>query len=66
MPSAARSFEEQEAHFESAIILTLCWLPPAEDAARAEAWLYEGASAPVSMATRCCADSSIAPGACCN
>ncbi|MFZ8436849.1 hypothetical protein ACO1M6_14050, partial [Staphylococcus aureus] len=35
-------FEEQEAHFESAYYLTLCWLPPAEDAARAEAWLYEG------------------------
>ena len=34
--------EEQEAHFESAYFLTLCWLPPAEDAARAEAWLYEG------------------------
>jgi type IV secretion system protein TrbE len=35
-------FEETEAHFESAYFLTLCWLPPAEDAARAEAWLYEG------------------------
>ena len=30
------------AHFESRYFLTLLWLPPAEDAARAEAWLYEG------------------------
>ncbi len=35
-------FEEEGAHFESAYYLTLCWLPPEEDAARAEAWLYEG------------------------
>jgi type IV secretion system protein TrbE len=35
-------FEEEGAHFESAYFLTLCWLPPAEEAARAEAWLYEG------------------------
>ena len=35
-------FEQAGAHFESAYFLTLCWLPPAEDAARAEAWLYEG------------------------
>ena len=35
-------FEEEGAHFESSYFLTLCWLPPAEDAARAEAWLYEG------------------------
>jgi type IV secretion system protein TrbE len=35
-------FEEEGAHFESAYYLTLCWLPPAEDTARAEAWLYEG------------------------
>jgi type IV secretion system protein TrbE len=35
-------FEEEGAHFESAYFLTLCWLPPAEDAARAESWLYEG------------------------
>ena len=58
-------FEEQEAHFESAYYLTLCWLPPAEDAARKPGSM-KGASAAVSMATRCCADSSIAPGACCN
>ena len=35
-------FEEEGAHFESGYFLTLVWLPPAEDAARAEAWLYEG------------------------
>ncbi|WP_158815388.1 conjugal transfer protein TrbE [Methylocapsa sp. S129] len=34
-------FEEEGAHFESQYFLTLVWLPPAEDAARAEAWLYE-------------------------
>lgn len=35
-------FEEAGAHYESAYYLTLVWLPPAEDAARAEGWLYEG------------------------
>ena len=34
-------FEEDGAHFESRYYLTLLWLPPADDAARAEAWLYE-------------------------
>ncbi len=34
-------FEEEGAHFESAYLLTLVWLPPADDAARAESWLYE-------------------------
>jgi type IV secretion/conjugal transfer VirB4 family ATPase len=34
-------FEEEGAHFESKYFLTLVWLPPVEDAARAEAWLYE-------------------------
>src|SRR5712692_9393088 len=37
-------FEEEGAHFDSRYFLTLLWLPPAEDAARAEAWLYEGRS----------------------
>jgi type IV secretion system protein TrbE len=37
-------FEEEGAHFESRYFLTLVWLPPADDAARAEAWLYEGGS----------------------
>ena len=35
-------FEEEGAHFESRYFLTLLFLPPAEDAARAEGWLYEG------------------------
>ncbi len=36
------AFEEDGAHFESSYFLTFVYLPPAEDAARAEAWLYEG------------------------
>jgi type IV secretion system protein VirB4 len=35
-------FEEEGWHFESAYFFTLLWLPPAEDASRAENWLYEG------------------------
>ncbi len=35
-------FAEAGSHFESSYFLTFCWLPPAEDAARAESWLYEG------------------------
>jgi type IV secretion system protein VirB4 len=35
-------FREAGAHFESSYHLTLLWMPPAEDAARAESWLYEG------------------------
>ncbi|GAA4218945.1 conjugal transfer protein TrbE [Sphingomonas endophytica] len=35
-------FEEAGAHFESSYFLTFTYLPPAEDAARAEGWLYEG------------------------
>ena len=35
-------FEEAGTHFESSYFLTFLYLPPAEDAARAEAWLYEG------------------------
>ena len=37
-------FEEEGAHFDSRYFLTLVWLPPPDDAARAEAWLYEGRS----------------------
>jgi type IV secretion/conjugal transfer VirB4 family ATPase len=37
-------FAEEGAHFESAYYLTLVWLPPAEDAERAEGWLFEGKS----------------------
>ncbi|WP_374575968.1 conjugal transfer protein TrbE [Phenylobacterium sp.] len=35
-------FADEGAHFESVYFLTLLWLPPEEDAARAEGWLYEG------------------------
>lgn len=35
-------FEEAGSHFESSYFLTFVYLPPAEDAARAETWLYEG------------------------
>ena len=37
-------FREEGAHFESRYYLTLLWMPPAEEAARAESWLYEGRS----------------------
>jgi len=36
------SFEEAGAHFESSYFLTFTHLPPAEEAARAERWLFEG------------------------
>src|SRR3979409_659832 len=35
-------FEEEGAHFESAYFLTFVFLPPVEEVARAEGWLYEG------------------------
>ncbi len=35
-------FEEEASHYESRYFLTFVYLPPAEDAARAETWLYEG------------------------
>ncbi|MBA4788663.1 MAG: conjugal transfer protein TrbE [Rhizobiales bacterium] len=35
-------FEEAGSHFESSYFLTFTFLPPAEDAARTEGWLYEG------------------------
>ena len=35
-------FREEGAHFESAYYLTLLWLPPADEASRAESWLFEG------------------------
>mgnify|MGYP001379968903 FL=1 len=37
-------FREAGSHFESFYYLTLLWMPPAEEAARAENWLYEGRS----------------------
>jgi type IV secretion system protein VirB4 len=36
------AFEDDGAHFDSSYFLTLVYLPPAEDLARAESWLYEG------------------------
>ncbi len=36
------SFEEAGAHFESTYFLTFTYLSPAEEAARAERWLFEG------------------------
>ena len=36
------AFEEEGVHFISSYFLTFLYLPPAEDAARAETWLYEG------------------------
>ena len=36
------AFEEDGVHFESRYYLTFLYLPPAEDAARAERFLYEG------------------------
>ncbi|GAA0631533.1 conjugal transfer protein TrbE [Sphingomonas ursincola] len=38
-------FEEEASHYESSYFLTFVYLPPAEDAARAETWLYEGKAA---------------------
>ena len=38
-------FEEDASHYESSYFLTFVYLPPAEDAARAETWLYEGKDA---------------------
>jgi type IV secretion system protein VirB4 len=35
-------FEQEGAHFESSYFLTFLYLPPAEEAARAERFLYEG------------------------
>ena len=35
-------FEEEGIHFVSGYFLTFLFLPPAEEAARTEAWLYEG------------------------
>ena len=36
------AFEEAGAHFVSGYFLTFLYMPPAEEAARAETWLYEG------------------------
>lgn len=44
-------FHEEGSHFDSAYFLTLLWMPPAEDNARAERLLYEGISAKTSPGT---------------
>ncbi len=41
----AEQFSQTGAHFESRYFLTLAWLPPAEEARRAEGWLFEGRKA---------------------
>lgn len=38
----AAQFAEEGAHFESRYFLTLLWLPPSEEGAQAESWLFEG------------------------
>lgn len=38
----AAQFAEHDAHFESRYFLTFVWMPPAEESARIEGWLYEG------------------------
>lgn len=40
----AAQFAERGSHFESRYYLTFVWMPPAEDTARAEGWLYENKS----------------------
>ena len=58
-------FEEAGAHFESAYVLTFVWMPPADDATKAEGWLYEGSATKAQpMAARPCAASSTAPTEC--
>jgi type IV secretion system protein TrbE len=37
-----KQFETEGVHFESRYFLTFLWMPPAEEASRAESWLYEG------------------------
>ena len=64
-PSAARNSRRKARISRSGYFLTFLYLPPAEDAARAEAWLYEGRDrARTRMRARCCAASSTAPSAC--
>jgi type IV secretion system protein TrbE len=41
-------FTGEGAHFESRYYLTLVWLPPADDAARAQNWLYENRNTDIS------------------
>ena len=58
-------FAEQGAHFQSDYLLTFLYLPPAEEAARAETWLYEGRDKTGHrMRARCCVASLTAPTGC--
>ena len=65
-PSASAEFEEAGAHFESSYFLTFLYLPPAEDAARAEAVALRGprSTGKTRTPTKCCVASSTAPTAC--
>jgi type IV secretion system protein TrbE len=38
-------FEQAGLHFESRCFLTILWLPPSDEAGRAEGWLFEGKAA---------------------
>src|SRR6266436_1784538 len=63
----AAQFEEEGAHFESAYYLTFAFLPPAEEAARAESFLYEGrVDGGASTRIRFSKASSTAPTGCCS
>ena len=59
-------FEQEGAHFESSYFLTFLYLPPPEEPARAERFLYEGRdrSTKMQMRARYSADSSTALSAC--
>ena len=46
-------FREEGAHFESFYYLTLLWMPPAEEAARAEACSMKAARRPASTPRNC-------------
>ena len=54
------------ARFRVQLFSTFVYLPPAEDAARAEGWLYEGPSEQRRRSARGAAASPIAPTACCS
>jgi hypothetical protein len=63
----ARPISRKRARTSSPAISDLRSMPPAEEAARAESWLYEGRDRPsASTRARRCAGFSIAPTAYCN
>ena len=59
-------FEQEGAHYESSYFLTFLYLPPPEDAGRAERFLYEGRDRKRRRGcrTKSSADLSTAPSAC--